>query len=270
MLDKLCFVIPNEETRHYINGMFLHREKRGKKEYMRAVATDGHRLSVVEVSLPDGMEALPLFNLIELGKNASKAQQRRAKKREEETQHTIIPRKAAIEMQRLLGEGHDCTVDAYFGEVFCRFQWNTDKRQITIQSKYIDGTYPNYKRVLPKHKHSFKVSQTELSNVMDSLSGTKSTRLKFQIEKKKLGVYLYFGDISLSEGVVNSELEILPDKSMASLAPVEIGLNKYYVEEVVKSCSSSLPIKISFTDAGSPVAFEKGNYFYYLLMPMRT
>ena len=145
LIDKTRFAISTEETRYYLNGIYLHAAARGKRQMLRAVATDGHRLAQAEVPLPKGAEAMPGI---------------------------ILPRKTVHELHRLI-EGSDGTVDVGVSTAKARFEIGT----ITLTSKLIDGTFPDYARVIPKaNDKDLKVSNAEFKNAVDRVSTIASER----------------------------------------------------------------------------------------------
>ncbi len=118
LIDRTRFAISTEETRYYLNGIFLHAADGADGRVLRAVATDGHRLARVEEPLPEGAGSMP---------------------------GVIVPRKTVAELRKLLDEAS--------GDVECalsdtRIQFTVGNVQLT--SKLIDGTFPEYERVIPR------------------------------------------------------------------------------------------------------------------------
>src|SRR5439155_11961668 len=116
IIDKTRFAISTEETRYYLNGIFLHVSDEAQP-LLKAAATDGHRLARVTVPRPAGSEGMP---------------------------DVIIPRKCVAELRKLLDEV-DGTVQISLSETKVRFGLGT----ATLTSKLIDGTFPDYSRVIP-------------------------------------------------------------------------------------------------------------------------
>ena len=130
LIDKTRFAISTEETRYYLNGIYLHTAQRGKEQTLRAVATDGHRLAQAELPAPKGANGMPGI---------------------------ILPRKTVHELHRLIEES-DSTVTVGVSAAKARFEIGT----ITLTSKLIDGTFPDYGRVIPKaNDKQLKVSNAE-------------------------------------------------------------------------------------------------------------
>ena len=117
MIDKTQFAISTEETRYYLNGIYLHTATAGKADTLRAVATDGHRLAQYEIPLPSGAKGMP---------------------------GVIVPRKTVGEVQRLI-EDSDAEIAIELSQAKIRFTIG----DVTLTSKLIDGTFPDYARVIP-------------------------------------------------------------------------------------------------------------------------
>src|SRR5437868_9786043 len=117
LIDKTQFAISTEETRYYLNGIYLHTAGTAKAATLRAVATDGHRLAQVELPLPAGANGMP---------------------------GVIVPRKTVGEVQRLIEDNEaEITVELSQGKI--RFTLG----EVVLTSKLIDGTFPDYARVIP-------------------------------------------------------------------------------------------------------------------------
>jgi len=117
LIDRTRFAISTEETRYYLNGIYLHATKVDDVDLLRAVATDGHRLARFETALPEGGQDMPAV---------------------------ILPRKAVAEVRKLIEE-HDGPVEVSLSESRARFSFDST----VLTSKLIDGTFPDYERVIP-------------------------------------------------------------------------------------------------------------------------
>src|SRR5262249_49595518 len=117
LIEKTQFAISTEETRYYLNGIYLHTAGAGSNVMLRAVATDGHRLAQVELAAPAGAEGMPGI---------------------------IVPRKTVNEMQRLI-EDVDGEIAVELSAAKIRFTLGN----VVLTSKLIDGTFPDYGRVIP-------------------------------------------------------------------------------------------------------------------------
>ncbi|MBV9757178.1 MAG: DNA polymerase III subunit beta, partial [Alphaproteobacteria bacterium] len=118
LIDRTRFAISTEETRYYLNGIYLHAAESEGTKVLRAVATDGHRLARVEEPLPDGAGAMP---------------------------GVIVPRKTVAELRKLLDE-ESGGVEVGLSDTRIRFQLGP----VELTSKLIDGTFPEYERVIPR------------------------------------------------------------------------------------------------------------------------
>src|SRR5690606_904429 len=118
LIDKTRFAISTEETRYYLNGIYVHTAQGGGAPTLRAVATDGHRLAQAELPLPPGAEGMP---------------------------GVIIPRKTVHELHRLI-EDTSGAIKVGVSPTKVRFEIGT----VTLTSKLIDGTFPDYGRVIPQ------------------------------------------------------------------------------------------------------------------------
>ena len=145
LIDKTQFAISTEETRYYLNGIYLHTAGTAKAATLRAVATDGHRLAQVELPLPQGAAGMPGI---------------------------IVPRKTVGEVQRLIetGEG-EVAIELSAGKI--RFSIG----DVVLTSKLIDGTFPDYARVIPANNDkSLIVDKKDFEAAVDRVSTVSSER----------------------------------------------------------------------------------------------
>src|SRR6476646_4908050 len=143
LIDKTQFAISTEETRYYLNGIYLHTAGTAKAPTLRGVATDGHRLAQVDLPLPQGAAGMPGI---------------------------IVPRKAVGEVQRLIetGEG-DVAIELSAGKI--RFSIGN----VILTSKLIDGTFPDYGRVIPvNNDKSLVVDKKDFEAAVDRVSTVSS------------------------------------------------------------------------------------------------
>ncbi len=159
LIDKTQFAISTEETRYYLNGIYLHTAGTAKAATLRAVATDGHRLAQVELPLPQGAAGMPGI---------------------------IVPRKTVGEVQRLIetGEG-EVTIELSAGKI--RFSIG----DVVLTSKLIDGTFPDYARVIPANNDkSLIVDKKDFEAAVDRVSTVSSERgraVKLSITRRAAG-----------------------------------------------------------------------------------
>ncbi|MEE3316164.1 MAG: DNA polymerase III subunit beta, partial [Pseudomonadota bacterium] len=117
LFDKSKFAISTEETRYYLNGVYMHVATGEDGQVLRCVATDGHRLARIDATLPEGADTMP---------------------------GVIVPRKTVNELRKLLDDD-EVQIAVSVSETKVRFA----TPEITLTSKVIDGTFPDYSRVIP-------------------------------------------------------------------------------------------------------------------------
>ncbi|RKQ69459.1 DNA polymerase III beta subunit [Litorimonas taeanensis] len=191
LIDKTRFAISTEETRYYLNGIYIHANA-GK---LRAVATDGHRLALAETDLPAGAEDLP---------------------------GVIIPRKAVAEIRRLI-DGADGNVAMSVSEAKIRFTTGT----AVLTSKLIDGSFPDYERVIPKNNPKELVIDNKVfADAVDrvsTISAEKSRSIKMSLSEDNLELTVN----NPESGNANEALAVSYSED-----PLEIGFNAKYLLDV--------------------------------------
>ncbi len=241
MIDKTRFAISTEETRFYLNGIYLHAAKEGKKHTLRAAATDGHRLARFELDLPEGAADMP---------------------------GVIVPRKTIAELRRLLDDSEGA-IDVSLSDT--KIQFTNDGVELT--SKLIDGTFPDYQRVIPSgNDKSLGLDAKEFAQAVDrvsTISADKTRAVKLGISKDKLTLTV----INPDSGTATEELA-----ASYNATGIEIGFNAQYLLDFL----SAIPqdhVSIGLKDqksAGelqpsSAAAGEKDEQeqYRYVVMPMR-
>jgi DNA polymerase III subunit beta len=212
----------------------LHTATRGKQPTLRAVATDGHRLAQAELISPKGSEGMPGI---------------------------ILPRKTVHELHRLMEDTTE-TVQVGVSSSKARFAIGT----ITLTSKLIDGTFPDYGRVIPKsNDKDLKVPNADFKSAVDRVSTIASERgraVKLNIKADKLVL-----SVNNPEG--GSATEEIGVEYTA--APLEIGFNAKYLLDIASQLESEMA-HFQLADPGSPTtvkdASDEGALF--VLMPMRV
>ena len=239
LIDKARFAMSTEETRYYLNGVYLHvgvaSEFSGIKgqQSLKAVATDGHRLARIEVPLPAGAKEMP---------------------------GVIVPRKAVSELRKLIEESAE-TVQISLSESKIRFVCGN----VTLVSKLIDGTFPDYERVIPTaNSKLLELPVKVLSQAIDRVStiSTEKTRgIKFTLNK---------GNITLaaSSPENGSAQEEVPANYAADL--IEIGFNSRYMLEVLSQFEGDTA-QMLLSDGASPALLRDpaDATALYVVMPMR-
>ena len=234
LIEKTRFAISTEETRYYLNGIYFHVAVTGNKPTLRAVATDGHRLAQVELPQPAGAEGMP---------------------------GVIIPRKTVHELHRLI-EDTSAPVRVGISPSKLRFEAGT----VTLTSKLIDGTFPDYGRVIPQgNDKELRVSNAEFMGAVDRVSTIASERgraVKLHITGNKLIL-----SVSNPEGgSATEELDIDYEST-----PIEIGFNARYLLDIASQLESDTAV-LKLADPGSPTMVRDGadEGALYVLMPMRV
>jgi DNA polymerase-3 subunit beta len=233
LIDHTRFAISTEETRYYLNGIYVHAATEAGG-LLRAVATDGHRLARFQVPLPKGAGDMP---------------------------GVIIPRKAVNEVRKLLEET-DATVEIGLSETKVRFAFD----DVTLTSKLIDGTFPDYERVIPTGNDKLmEVPCKPFSEAVDrvsTISTEKSRAVKMALGKGMITL----SATSLDQGSATEELEV----SFAGGA-MEIGFNARYLLDITSQIEGD-NVQFAFADAASPTLVRDGEdaNALYVLMPMRV
>ncbi len=236
MIEKTRFAISTEETRYYLNGIYFHAPDGGEggRPTLRAVATDGHRLAHIELDQPAGAAGMP---------------------------GVIIPRKTVHELHRLLEDGGG---EVRIGISTSKVRFEID--DITLTSKLIDGTFPDYARVIPKgNDKELRVSNVEFMAAVDRVSTIASERgravkLSIAPDKLTLSVNNPEGGSATEEIDVNYGAE-----------PLEIGFNARYLLDIAGQLESDQAI-FRLADPGSPTMVQDSDddSALYVLMPMRV
>ncbi|OQM74799.1 DNA polymerase III subunit beta [Manganibacter manganicus] len=234
LIEKTQFAISTEETRYYLNGIFLHTHEEGGRLKLRSVATDGHRLARAEIEAPAGSEGMPGI---------------------------IIPRKTVSELQKLVDDP-DIAVTTELSDTKIRFTIGP----VVLTSKLIDGTFPDYQRVIPTgNDKQLVLDRQSFAAAVDRVSTISSERGR--------AVKMSIADGQVTLAVNNpdsgSATEELPADYTSE--PLEIGFNARYLLDVAAQLGGS-EAKFMLADAGAPTLIHDtaDENTLYVLMPMRV
>lgn len=234
LIERTRFAISTEETRYYLNGIYLHEAETDGATVLRAVATDGHRLAQVEVPLPDGAAGLP---------------------------GVIIPRKTVAEVLRMVADT-ESDVIIEMSDAKIRFTVG----DLVLTSKLIDGTFPDYTRVIPTaNDKELSIARESFAKAVDRVSTLSSDRgraVKLNLNDKRLILTVNNPD----SGSATEELTVDYDDE-----PIEIGFNARYLLDITGQLQSETA-KFLLADPGSPTMVRDDSDIsaLYVLMPMRV
>jgi DNA polymerase-3 subunit beta len=234
IIDKTRFAISTEETRFYLNGIYVHAAKDTKSKALRAVATDGHRLARYEMELPDGAGDMP---------------------------GVIIPRKTVAELRKLLDDA-DGAIEVALSDTKIQFGFGG----VELTSKLIDGTFPDYQRVIPSgNDKALALESKDFSQSVDrvsTISADKTRAVKLAVAKDKITLSV----VNPESGTATEELG-----ATYSANPLEIGFNARYLLDITSQIEGK-DVRFLLSDAGSPTIIEdaEDSRTLYVLMPMRV
>jgi len=234
LIEKTQFAISTEETRYYLNGIYLHTLEADGKLKLRAVATDGHRLARAEVEAPAGSEGMPGI---------------------------IIPRKTVSEMLKLVDDP-DVPVAVELSDTKIRLTIGS----VILTSKLIDGTFPDYQRVIPTgNDRRLVVDRQSFAQAVDRVSTISSERGR--------AVKMSLADGQVTLAVNNPDSGSATEELAAdySAEAMEIGFNARYLLDVAAQLGGS-EARFLLADSGSPTLIEdaEDERALYVLMPMRV
>lgn len=234
LFDKTRFAISTEETRYYLNGVYIHVAEADGGRKFRAVATDGHRLARVDADLPEGAEDMP---------------------------GVIVPRKTVDQVRKLLSDD-DAEIAVSVSETKIRFA----TPDITLTSKVIDGTFPDYARVIPQgNTRELKVDAKDFARAVDrvaTVSSERSRAVKLVLDEDRLTLSVNSPD----SGNAEEELAVAYNDEK-----LEIGFNAKYLQEIAAQVDLEMATFL-FNNAGDPALMREGDDLsaIYVVMPMRV
>lgn len=236
LIDRTKFAMSNEETRYYLNGIYLHISSDGPSAMLRAVATDGHRLAKVDTDLPIGAADMP---------------------------GVIIPRKTVAEIRKLL-DSDDATVEVSLSETRIQFRAGS----MTLTSKLVDGTFPEYGRVIPSgNDRVLRVSRQDLAAAVGRVAAISQERSR-PVKMIATTNHLTISATSPDQGVAQEELD--DSKVTYSASPLEIGFQARYLTDITDQIDAEA--EFCFADSASPTLIRdtQETSALYVLMPIRV
>ena len=234
LIHRTRFAISTEETRYYLNGIYLHAANGIDGDVLRAVATDGHRLARVEITLPSGAAGMP---------------------------GVIVPRKTVAEIRKLIDET-DAEITVSLSETKIKFAFG----DAVLTSKLIDGTFPDYERVIPAgNDKALVVNCKSFAQAVDrvsAISTEKSRAIKLTLEK---------GTATLSASSPENGSAVEEIEADYQSTPLEIGFNSRYLMDILAQVEGD-SAQFAMADAASPTVVREVSdaSAIYVLMPMRV
>jgi DNA polymerase-3 subunit beta len=234
LFDKSKFAISTEETRYYLNGVYFHTADGPDGPVLRAVATDGHRLAQIDAPLPAGADGMP---------------------------GVIVPRKTVGELRKLLDDD-EAKIAVSVSETKVRFA----TPEITLTSKVIDGTFPDYNRVIPTgNTKKMEVDAADFAKAVDrvaTVSSERSRAVKLALDEDRLVLSVNAPD----SGAAEEEIAVAYGDER-----LEIGFNAKYLLEIASQVDRENAV-FMFSSPGEPTLMREGNdtTAIYVVMPMRV
>ena len=229
IIDKTRFAISTEETRYYLNGIFLHVTE-DAEPVLKAAATDGHRLARVTLPRPAGAEGMP---------------------------DIIVPRKCVAEIRKLLDESGDNSIQVDLSASKIRFTFDS----VILTSKLIDGTFPDYSRVIPTANDKLlKIDPKAFSQGVDRVATIATEKMALDKDKITLSV------TSPENGTAAEEVS-----GQYSSDGFEIGFNARYLMDILSEIEGDV-VELHLADASAPTLIRENDKSsaLYVLMPMRV
>jgi DNA polymerase III subunit beta len=233
IIDKTRFAISTEETRYYLNGIFLHVSD-DASPVLKAAATDGHRLARVTVPRPDGAEGMP---------------------------DVIIPRKCVAELRKLLDEVEG-SVEVSLSPTKVRFGLGS----AILTSKLIDGTFPDYSRVIPTANDKLlKIDPRSFEEGVDrvaTIASEKTRAVKMSLDRDRI-------TLSVTSPENGTAAEEVPGDYAAQ--GFDIGFNARYLLDILGQIDGD-EVEVHLADAAAPTLIRENDKApaLYVLMPMRV
>jgi len=234
IIDRTRFAISTEETRYYLNGIYLHATTANNIDVLRAVATDGHRLARIEMPAPQGAKGIPGI---------------------------IIPRKTVQEIRKLLDEVTGA-VEISISETKIRFAFN----QIVLTSKLIDGTFPDYEKVIPSGNDKvMEIDARAFASAVDRVATIASEKTR-AVKLALAPGHMTITASSPEAGSATEELEARYDSAL-----IDVGFNARYLLDITQQIKGD-GLRLTLADSAAPVIAQDvaDTSALYVIMPMRV
>ncbi|MEO1687167.1 MAG: DNA polymerase III subunit beta, partial [Pseudomonadota bacterium] len=231
LFDKSKFAISTEETRYYLNGVYMHVAEGAT---LRCVATDGHRLARVDAALPEGAAEMP---------------------------GVIVPRKTVGELRKIL-EDDEAEVQVSVSETKVRFA----SGDVALTSKVIDGSFPDYSRVIPAgNPNRMEVDAAEFASAVDrvaTVSAERARAVKLALTEDRLVLSVNAPE----SGAATEELAVA-----YGAEPMEIGFNAKYLLEIAGQVDRENAVFLFKASGDPTLVREgDDDSAIYVVMPMRV
>ncbi|MGB5328140.1 MAG: DNA polymerase III subunit beta [Gammaproteobacteria bacterium] len=229
LFDKTSFAMAQQDVRYYLNGILMEISP-GK---IKLVATDGHRLALSEIALETGVN---------------------------EDKQIIIPRKAVLELSRLLESG-DSSANCILSQNHLRVETNS----LVFTTKLIDGKFPDYQRVIPVDGN--KIMEVDRETLKQSMS-----RIAILSNEKYRGIRLTLSSGNLSIQANNPDQEEAEEELQVDYTEsnMEIGFNVTYLIDVLNVLNSEkVQIKLKDSNSSAIISDSQDDSSLYVVMPMR-
>ncbi|MEM1106679.1 MAG: DNA polymerase III subunit beta [Pseudomonadota bacterium] len=235
LIDKTRFAISTEETRYYLNGVYLHAaETKDGVKVLRCVATDGHRLALAETPAPAGADALT---------------------------GVIVPRKAVTEARRLIDTASDpVELEISENKIVVR------AGAAVLTAKLIDGSFPDYARVIPQdNQKKLTIDNKAFEAAVDrvaTVSAERSRSVKMSMEDGRLTLAVNHAETGQGHEEIEADY---------GFDPMEIGFNAKYLLDICGQIEAG-DAHFMLQDPASPalVLDPEDAHAQYVLMPLRV
>lgn len=241
MIAHTRFCVANQDVRHYLTGMLFH----VKADKLTLVATDGHRMAVAHHLLDSDYGEFQV----------------------------IVPGRAVMELERLLGEGQktqhqqqviNLGLDSEFLQVSLDFNDGNDALLVTLSARLIDGQFPDYTRVIPTDCDRLAcVEKSAINEVLKRVSILADERVRgivFEFDKES-------ATVRAANNTGGEASEILP--LTLSGDAIEVAFNDAYLKSVISALNGTICLQMSKPNAAALISEKDNDRYQYVVMPVR-